>query len=476
MPISSLKRVRVNGRRILIGAVGGLALAATVAAAQEPGGPAITTAPSAAIEREAKSRITFGRSVEDRALRVVRFGDAEANRDVLVVGSTHGDETEGHEIVRELKRSYADISGVEFWVVKTMNPDGVKHDIRKNARGVDLNRNFSYRWSDAEPPSSGYYGGPKPFSEPESRAIKDLAKRIQPRRTLFYHQPWNAVLVPCNGRSPVQRDYARVAGMETSCRGDGLPGTATSWLNHNLAGLAFVIELDGGELGDRAAAHHARAIASISKPEQASHAASRSHEARARGEGFNRPKIKWDPIPFGGKRKRQTAEYSKRHYGKSEWRLQNPKQIVIHYTVTSTYPPVFNTFAANEPSLGERPGVCTQFVVDKDGTIYQLVDAETRCRHAIGLNHRSIGIEIVQEANGSPERSILNRRRQRVAAQKLAGWLGERYEIRTDDVIGHAMVNDSRYFEDRQGWRNDHTDWRRRYVKEFRRGIRKLAD
>ncbi len=192
--------------------------------------------------------------------------------------------------------------------------------------------------------------------------------------------------------------------------------------------------------------------------------------------GFRRPAIKKDRIRFGDKRKRQTAGYSARHYGRRTWRLRRPRQIVLHYTVSSTYPPVHNTFAANAPALGESPGVCAHYVVDKDGTIYQLVRPGIRCRHTIGLNHRSIGIEIVQEGGGSPERAILSRNRQRRAAQKLAGWLCGRYEIRVKDVIGHAMANDSRYFRDRAGWRNDHRDWTAGFVREFRRGLRDLRD
>ena len=86
-----------------------------------------------------------------------------------MVGSIHGDENEGHEVVRVLKRRYRNLRGAELWVVKTINPDGVHAHRRQNARGVDLNRNFSYRWSGAAA-SSAEDPGPRPFSEPESRA------------------------------------------------------------------------------------------------------------------------------------------------------------------------------------------------------------------------------------------------------------------------------------------------------------------
>jgi N-acetylmuramoyl-L-alanine amidase len=170
------------------------------------------------------------------------------------------------------------------------------------------------------------------------------------------------------------------------------------------------------------------------------------------------------------------AAYSDRHYGDRSWRLERIEQIVIHYTATSTYDPVFNTFASNASNNGESPGVCAHFVVDKDGTIYSLVDQDIRCRHAIGLNHRTIGVEMVQESSGSAEEAILHRRSQRLAAERLVAWLCQRHGAKVTDVIGHAMANDSRYFRDDEGWQNDHSDWPKTPTEEFRRGVRKIRD
>lgn len=183
------------------------------------------------------------------------------------------------------------------------------------------------------------------------------------------------------------------------------------------------------------------------------------------------PAIEFDPIPYDHARKRQMAAYSKRHYGEREWRLTNPKVIVLHYTATSTYAPVHNTFAANSPSLGESPGVCAQFVVDKDGAVYQQTRLYVRCRHTIGLNHVAIGVEMVQEAVSSrhgADQAILGRRKQARAAIQLVAWLKQRYGISMKNVIGHAMANDSPHFKDLRGWRNDHVDWRAADVREFR--------
>jgi protein MpaA len=449
-------------------------LAATVASALTVLGALGHAAPASG----ALKRVTFGQSVRGTELRAVRLGDPDATRKALVIGSIHGDETAGHEIVRRLRRSHRDTPGVQLWVVTSVNPDGVEADTRKNARGVDLNRNFSYRWRGGESPSSGFYPGPHPFSEPESRAVRRLARRLKPRVTIWYHQPWGQVLAPCHGPARKQRRYARIADLPLKrCRGHRLRGTATSWQNHRLPGTAFVVELPSGELSSSAARRHARAAAKVARSgagrrKQASGLTLTASRAKLR-----RPKIRLDPIPYGHERRRQMAAYSARHYGRRKWRLDHPRAIVLHFTGGPTYRSAWQTFAANTPNMGELPGVCSHFVIEKRGRINRLVRPEIRCRHAIGLNHRSIGIEMVQETGrGShwADRQILGRDRQINAALHLAGWLKQRFGIRMRDIIGHAMANGSPYFKDLQGWRNDHTDWLRRDVRAFRHRLQRL--
>ena len=57
------------------------------------------------------------------------------------------------------------------------------------------------------------------------------------------------------------------------------------------------------------------------------------------------PTIVQKPIPFPTARKQQMAAYARRHYGIDSYRLRDPKVIVEHYTVTSSFQPVWNTFA-----------------------------------------------------------------------------------------------------------------------------------
>ncbi len=83
-----------------------------------------------------------------------------------------------------------EVHGIDLWVVPTYNPDGLARGTRKNARGVDLNRNFPYRWTDLD---GNYESGPKPASEPETRAMMKFLRGVKPRRILSFHQPLNGV-------------------------------------------------------------------------------------------------------------------------------------------------------------------------------------------------------------------------------------------------------------------------------------------
>jgi len=185
------------------------------------------------------------------------------------------------------------------------------------------------------------------------------------------------------------------------------------------------------------------------------------------------PTIVQSPIPYGSGRRAQMAAYSKRHYGTASSKL-HPRVIVLHFTANNSYSSTWNTFASNAANRGEKPGTCAHFVIEKSGKIHQLVPLNVRCRHAVGINHVSVGIEMVQETGGDARaaaRKILNRPKQVRAALRLVRWLQGRYAIKDVDVIGHAMVNNHRLFKDRKGWRNDHADWQTPEVRAFRKRL-----
>lgn len=180
-------------------------------------------------------------------------------------------------------------------------------------------------------------------------------------------------------------------------------------------------------------------------------------------------------IPYGPERREQMADYSLRRYGERSADL-TPHVIVVHFTESPDDPWVtINFFAANQPNAGTLPGVCTHFLIDKVGTIYDLVATDTRCRHAVGLNHVALGIEVVQstEGHGShwADDQILARQPQMDALIALIGQLQQQFSIPTDRVQGHGTADTDPEFKDLTGMRNDHTDIGPDAVAEIRRRL-----
>ncbi len=187
------------------------------------------------------------------------------------------------------------------------------------------------------------------------------------------------------------------------------------------------------------------------------------------------PPIVEKPIPFGAKRRAETAAYAKRHYGIGTWRLRDPRVIVEHYTANDSFSATWNTFAndAPDPELHQLPGTCAHFVVDTDGTIYQLVPVGTICRHTVGLNWTAIGIEHV----GTSDASILGNPRQLAASLRLTVWLMARFHIPLGDVIGHSESLTSPYHHERYApWRcQTHGDWTHADMNAYRGKLAVLA-
>jgi hypothetical protein len=114
------------------------------------------------------------------------------------------------------------VNGREIWIIPMVNPDGEQFDLtgdpyrkwRKNRQpnagtirvGTDLNRNYDYRWGccggSSGSPSSYTYRGRKPFSAPETRAIRDFVEsrrvgaRQQIRTAITFHTAGEQILWP----------------------------------------------------------------------------------------------------------------------------------------------------------------------------------------------------------------------------------------------------------------------------------------
>ena len=204
----------------------------------------------------------LGRSALHRPIEVVRLGDPDARRRVLVVGCIHGDECAGTAVTTRLIRLGA-LTGTALWIVPNLNPDGLAGRHRQNGRGVDLNRNFGSGWTPIGRRWDPQHAGPRPWSEPETRLIRSLILRVKPTLTVWYHQPQG--IVRAWGPSiPAARRYARLAGERF--RALRWPnGTGPNWQNHRFPGApSFVVELPPGRLSPERIRRHADAVRRMS--------------------------------------------------------------------------------------------------------------------------------------------------------------------------------------------------------------------
>jgi len=180
---------------------------------------------------------SIGESYQGRTLWAAKVSDNvgtdEDEPEVLFDGLHHSDEHMGLEMTLHILHWLTDGYGTspritsivdsrEIWIVFAVNPDGAQFDIkgghfhfwRKNrqpipgssAIGTDLNRNYSYRWGlggrTSRNPEAITYHGPKPFSAPETRAMRDfLASRVvggrqQIRVSITFHEAGRLVMWP----------------------------------------------------------------------------------------------------------------------------------------------------------------------------------------------------------------------------------------------------------------------------------------
>ena len=140
---------------------------------------------------------TVGRSVENRNIIMFTIGNPDGGR-VFFDGAIHGEES----LAGEILYSYAK------WLVTSDSPlakrilaatctlivpavDADEYNIvRTNAHHVDLNRNFATNWQRvySPDPSSWYYRGPTPLSEPESQTIASIFHTYKPSFYVNVHR------------------------------------------------------------------------------------------------------------------------------------------------------------------------------------------------------------------------------------------------------------------------------------------------
>jgi len=172
---------------------------------------------------------TIGTSLEGRSIYAVKISDNpdldEEEAEVLFLGCHHAREWISVEIPFLLARRLAEgyegdlairelVDRSEIWIVPLLNPDGLEYSInvyrywRKNRRanadgtfGVDLNRNYGYMWGrddqgSSAAPDAEDYRGVSAFSEPETRAVRDLFLGGNFLAAVSYHSFSQSILYP----------------------------------------------------------------------------------------------------------------------------------------------------------------------------------------------------------------------------------------------------------------------------------------
>jgi murein peptide amidase A len=238
---------------LLRAAAAALALAAFAAVSRTPGG--------AAVDPTGRHVTLLGRSADGRPIVAIETGDPDAPRRTLVVGCIHGNERAGVAIAEQLGHDPPPRE-LDLWIIPVLNPDGVAANTRGNGHGVDLNRNFPYRW---RPLTGIYYSGPHPLSEPESRIAERLITRLNPQLSIWFHQHLD--IVDQSGGDPaVERRFAVLTGMRLA-RLKREPGSVVGWENHREpAATAFVVELPAGSLQHAAVTRYAHAVTVLTEP------------------------------------------------------------------------------------------------------------------------------------------------------------------------------------------------------------------
>jgi protein MpaA len=204
--------------------------------------------------------LVLGTSHEGRPIVAERYGTIGGRR-VLVIGVIHGNEDDGVAIIEQLRvRAIPD--SVELWVVESMNPDGQAAQIRQNANGVDLNRNFPHNWGPIGELGDSQYAGTGPASEPETQAMVDFIEQLRPDIAIWYHQDANLV-IPSTGRDGrIRARYAELTGLPVAdCCGGGAvyTGIAATWARNELKrdsdAVPFIVELPGSLTTEQATTH-----------------------------------------------------------------------------------------------------------------------------------------------------------------------------------------------------------------------------
>ena len=212
--------------------------------------------------------VVIGTSYLGRPIVAVQVQDSP-HRPVIAIGSIHGDESMGLEVVERLRNSPDIPNDLNLWVIPTVNPDGLVASVRGNARGVDLNRNFATDDWRAVGRGSEKYSGEYAASEVETKAVQQFFLDQQPLLVVWWHQ-FGYYIDEQKTVSYFELivRFSEMTGLpitDVGCGSTPCVGNATVFINSNIDGASsFVVELPR-EVSSRALDEQAKAFLAIAE-------------------------------------------------------------------------------------------------------------------------------------------------------------------------------------------------------------------
>lgn len=185
------------------------------------------------------------------------------------------------------------------------------------------------------------------------------------------------------------------------------------------------------------------------------------------------------PIVFDQERRELSLAYLEERYGvEKEEPVIEPRIIVLHWTAIPTLEASFNAMnparlpgARGDIDSASALNVSTQFLVDRDGTIFRQLPDRTFARHVIGLNDNAIGVENVGSADQPLTRAQLK------ANEAIVRYLASRYQIKY--LIGHyeyqQFIGHELWKEKDPNYLTVKTDPGERFMKKIRRRVKDLG-
>lgn len=184
------------------------------------------------------------------------------------------------------------------------------------------------------------------------------------------------------------------------------------------------------------------------------------------------------PITWNEERAELSLKYLKERHGLNQTEpIIDPKMVVVHWTAIDNIEVTFDVF--DSPTLGGRAdltgasnlNVSSQFLIDRDGTIFRLLPDTYFARHVIGLNYTAIGIENVGGMDSPLTKAQLK------ANEDLIRYLKRKYAI--EYVIGHHEYT---LFQETELWKEADPDYRTvktdpgdKFMNELRKNLSDLG-